>query len=419
MNFKRSGISCWMMISAPLLFMTAAAFAQDAPSECVETGALAYENWTKTDSGGDGSLPDGVQSADYIRCKACHGWDRRGTEGGYVRRSRKDTRSNAGAGDGDSTPRAIVTGTVTTAQVTHAGSGRSYAQGQGSWVPLDAERSAANTAAHANGYTLGNQHPDFSSGGMTQDQVDCLTAFLNFADGDPAMYFADINPSQSPVLYTMVESANWLAGETFFESTCEGCHTLDFVLDYLDGDGKFSELAHKTRWGSADTPMTRSAMGDPTAGNIADLLFFLQDAGATGFSVNPGLTGTWYDAARAGEGWLLEVGSINDAMFMFASFYTYDTLGNQAYLLAESQAIIGNSVEMVVYMTEGAMWGADFNPDDVARPLWGTATYTFPSCGGATVELTANDDMKALGFTDMTTDLTRLLESGIACPTPN
>ena len=159
-----------ILISVSLLF-SGFALAQEEPSECVETGALAYDNWTKVDSGGDGNLPGGVQSADYIRCKACHGWDRRGTDGGYVRRSRQESRPNAGAGDGDSTSREIVTGTVTAAQITHNGTGRSYAQGQGSWVPLDANRSASNTAEHAAGYTLGNQHPDFSSGGMTQEQM--------------------------------------------------------------------------------------------------------------------------------------------------------------------------------------------------------------------------------------------------------
>jgi hypothetical protein len=135
------------------------------------------------------------------------------------------------------------------------------------------------------------------------------------------------------------------------------------------------------------------------------------------FGLDPGLTGTWYDANRAGEGWLLEVGSINGAPFMFASFYTYAADGLQAYLLAESTAITGNMAEMTVYMTEGAMWGDDFNSDDVMRPLWGTAKFTFPTCGSATVELMANDEMKALGFSDMTTDMTRLLDSGTSCPT--
>lgn len=135
------------------------------------------------------------------------------------------------------------------------------------------------------------------------------------------------------------------------------------------------------------------------------------------FGLDPGLTGTWYQTDRAGEGWLLEVGTINGAKFMFASFYTYDALGSQVYLLAESTAIDGTMAEMVVYMTEGAMWGDGFNSDDVNRPLWGTATFTFPTCGGGTVELLANDEMKALGFSDMTTQLTRLLDSETACPT--
>jgi len=341
-----------MIIVVSLLLIPAAAFAQDPPSVCVETGALAYDNWTKVDSGGDGNLPDGVQSADYIRCKACHGWDRRGTEGGYVRRSRIGSRPNAGAGDGDPTPRAIMTGTVTTDQVTHAGSGRSYAQGMGSWVPLDAESSAANTAEHAGGYTLGNQHPDFTAGGILQDQIDCLAEFLNFADGDPALYFADINTGQLPVLYTMVSTASYLAGEVFYEGSCEGCHGVPSdesppvgepeggILNYLTGDGKFSELAHKARWGAPDTSMSRSAMDDPTSENIADLLLYLQVEGGTGMAaVNPGLTGTWSDATRGGEGWLLEVGyNSSGDMFMFASFYTYDGLGGQVYILAEASA---------------------------------------------------------------------------------
>ncbi len=75
--------------------------AQDPPSAAVEQGALAYSNWTKTDAGGSGALPTGVDSQDYIRCKACHGWDHMATDGSYARRSRKDSRPNAGAGDGD------------------------------------------------------------------------------------------------------------------------------------------------------------------------------------------------------------------------------------------------------------------------------------------------------------------------------
>ena len=67
------------------IFISGVVLAQDPPSAAVEQGALAYSNWTKTDAGGSGALPTGVESQDYIRCKACHGWDRLGTDGGYAR----------------------------------------------------------------------------------------------------------------------------------------------------------------------------------------------------------------------------------------------------------------------------------------------------------------------------------------------
>jgi hypothetical protein len=418
-NFRKA------MTAAIVLSMAYAGLvqAQDAPSDCVEMGAMAYDNWTKVDSGGAGSLPDGVQNQDYIRCKACHGWDRQGTEGGYVRRSRRDSRPNAGAGDGDSTSRAIETGTVTAEMILHEGTGRSYADGTGSWVALDETHSAANKAAHANGYTLGNQHPDFSVDGPTEMQVGCLVEFLNFADADPSIYFSNIDPGQNPVLYTIVDTADAAAGETFFNDTCVGCHDLQFALDYLADDGKFSEFAHKVRWGAPDTAMSRSAMGDPTAQNVADAMLYLQMQGGTGFALNPGLTGTWWNAARGGEGFLLEFGTSNDAPTLFASFYTYDNMGNQAWLVASPTAGLedgSNSVEVTVYQVTGPMWGDDFNPDDRVTTTWGTGTFTFDSCTSGSVSLTPGEDAQAGGYTELSYALTRdLLISDIGCPTAN
>ena len=167
------------------LVFSGSILAQDPPSAAVEQGAMAYSNWTKTDAGGSGALPVGVDSKDYIRCKACHGWDHMGTDGGYARRSRKDSRPNAGAGDGDTTSR-VIPGLVTADMITHVGTGRAYTDGMASWVALDGTHSAANKAAHTNGYTLGNQHPDLTmAGGLTQAQVDNLVALLNFEDGKP------------------------------------------------------------------------------------------------------------------------------------------------------------------------------------------------------------------------------------------
>jgi mono/diheme cytochrome c family protein len=414
---KLTKIAALSAIPALVLF-AGVALAQEEPSACVVQGALAFDNWVKEDAGGTGTLPVGEVNGDYLRCKACHGWDRRGVDGGYIRRSRTETRPNAGAGDGDSTSRAIATGSVTSDMIMHAGKGRSYAEGTGSWVPLDAEGSAANKAAHSSGYTLGNQHPDFTEGGITQDQVDCLVEFLNFADGDPNVYFSNIDNSQKPVAYTVIETADAAAGETYFNDTCTGCHTLEWASDYVRGDGKYSELVHKVRWGVPDEIMTRAAMGDPTAIDVANLAAYLQGATGTGFAVNPGLTGTWWDAARAGEGFVLEFGFSNDVLALFASFYTYDNMGNQVWLTAQSTSIDRDTVTVDVFITNGAMWGDDFDPADVNTVAWGSGTFIFPGCDAGSVVLVPNVAMVSNGFSELDIGLTRdLLVSGNPCPT--
>jgi cytochrome c553 len=445
MNTRRKFTLVGSVVIGPLLFISAAAFGQDEPSECVEMGALAFDNWTRSDAGGSG-MPAGEVDNDYIRCKSCHGWDGMGTEGGYVRRSRNAGRPNAGAGDSDTTSRVISPfmgghDPITADMILHAGTGRAFTDGTGSWVPLDATHSAANKAANAEGRTLGNQHPDLSADGanagdtvLTQEQLDCLVEFLNFEDADASAYFSDINTSTNPVLYTIVDTADAAAGETFYDDTCFACHgdpaqdaaPFPFpdgggVLSYLDGDGKFSEFAHKTRWGIPDEPMTRDAIGSPTSAEIANLMLYLQELGGTGFAVNPGLTGTWYNADREGEGFLLEFGYSNAELTLFASFYTYDDTGNQAWLVASPTGggpVSGDSVAVDVFLVTGPMWGDDFDEADRNVVAWGTGVFTFPSCTSGHVALTPSQEGIALGFTNLEYDLTRdLLISGIECPT--
>ena len=134
--------------------------------------------------------------------------------------------------------------------------------------------------------------------------------------------------------------------------------------------------------------------------------------------LNSGLTGTWWDSLRSGEGFVLEFGYADAGLTLFATFYTYDTMGNQVFITGAGPAPAGNSVTIDVLVTDGAMWGDDFLAEDVNRTVWGTATFTFTSCGAATVTLTPNADMIALGYTEQTFALTRdILESGIQCPT--
>jgi len=418
------------------IFISGVVLAQDPPSVAVEQGALAWNNWTKVDAGGTGALPADVTNKDYIRCKACHGWDRLGTDGGYVRRSRKDTRPNAGADDGDSTSRAVPA-MATSDMILHSGTGRSFAEGDGSWVALNdmGMHHSNNKAEHAAGYTLGNQHPDFSGGELTQAQIDNLTAFLNFQDGAWSAYFSNINPNQNPVLYTIIDTADAMAGESFYTSNCSVCHgdpatdhqganggaPTGGILAYLTGDGKFSEISHAARWGIPDTIMNRGGvMGSPTSQNIADMMLYLQELGGTGFAINPGLSGNWWGGeTRDGEGFLVDVSyNLSDETVIVVSFYTYDSLGNQTWLIGAGK-IDGNTAEITMKIPEGAMWGAAFDPADLASPRtpWGTGTFTFTSCGKGNAALVPNMDMQGRGFTDLSYDINRdILIPGITCP---
>jgi len=133
-----------------------------------------------------------------------------------------------------------------------------------------------------------------------------------------------------------------------------------------------------------------------------------------------GLTGTWWDSERAGEGFVLEFGGApaDGALTMFVSFYTYDSEGNQIWLAGNGPAPSGTSITLNLVITDGAMWGDDFNAADVTFEDWGEATFDFPTCSSATVSLVPNVAMAAAGYTDSDIDLSRdLLESGIQCPT--
>ena len=132
-----------------------------------------------------------------------------------------------------------------------------------------------------------------------------------------------------------------------------------------------------------------------------------------------GLTGTWWNSARSGEGFLLQFGDAG-GLTLFASFYTYAPDGTQVWLVAQSTSIDGITANVTVYITSGRMWGDDFDPADGETDEWGTGTFTFADCDSGSITLTPNATYVAAGFTELTYDITRddfPVASGISCPT--
>jgi len=137
------------------------------------------------------------------------------------------------------------------------------------------------------------------------------------------------------------------------------------------------------------------------------------------FGLNPGLTGTWWNAERSGEGFLLQFGNAAGNLTLFASFYTYDSEGNQVWLVATSNSIEGIDANVDVYITGGRKWGDDFNPADGETVQWGSGVFSFADCSSGSVVLTPNATYEGMGFTQLAYDLTRddfPVASAIDCP---
>ena len=405
MNIAVKLISQTTLLLLLILAFSSSSMAQEEPSDCVVLGALAFDSWISDDAGGSG-FPDGEDDNDYLRCKSCHGWDHLGTSGGYVRRSRNAGRPNAGAGDSDQTSRDISFTTregapVTSGMVMHAGTGRSLEDGSGSWVPLADEHTAADAAAFAQGYTLGNQHPDFD----------------------------EIYPDVDPVLYTIRADADAGRGEARYNDVCFACHgdpsevgdpfpieEDEGILEFLADTPHFSEFVHKLRWGHPDSLMTREALGNPTALDVADVALYLQQLGDTGFAMNAGLNGNWWNGLeRNGEGFQVEIARNSEGDLVFvATFYSYDLMGNQIFLVAVGP-VNGNTAEVDVFITDGGMYGEGLG-DLGAEEQWGTGTFTADDCMNMQMVLMPNGDYQAMGYTDLMYDLVRLTSPAAICP---
>jgi len=136
--------------------------------------------------------------------------------------------------------------------------------------------------------------------------------------------------------------------------------------------------------------------------------------------INPGLSGNWWGGIdRNGEGFLIEVAYSGGALVLIGSFYTYDDMGNQVWLIMVGAANSGMTSNVTVYIADGQRkWGDAFNPAEPPTKVWGTGTFTFPSCTSGSFTLVPNAESMAAGFTNLSYELFRDITSpGIACPT--
>ena len=133
--------------------------------------------------------------------------------------------------------------------------------------------------------------------------------------------------------------------------------------------------------------------------------------------LNPGLTGNWWGGPdRNGEGFLLEVAESSGQLTLVVSFYTYDTAGNQVWLVAFGPANTGMTSDVTVFIANGRTWGEDANQSDFTE-VFGTGVFNFPACDVGSFTMTPNAKYMGLGYGSIGYDLSRdITVSQIACP---
>jgi choice-of-anchor B domain-containing protein len=150
-------------------------------------------------------------------------------------------------------------------------------------------------------------------------------------------------------------------------------------------------------------------------------LFMLRAVGLGDTSqITPGLNGNWWNGpARSGEGAQIEVADDGGGGLVFvATVYSYDTAGNQIFLVAVGP-VNGSSADVEVFITEGGAWGDNFDPALVNETHWGTGTFTASSCDAMHMSLMPNAEFQGIGYTNLAYDLIRLTTPAIPCPIEN
>jgi hypothetical protein len=143
------------------------------------------------------------------------------------------------------------------------------------------------------------------------------------------------------------------------------------------------------------------------------------DDDAFGFSINPGISGSWYDPSHDGEGWFVQVLDGNRAVVYW---FTYGPPGpdgkkRQAWIGGAGK-VVGSSIVIESASTEvtgGPSFGQGFDPDDVIRYPWGKLVLSFSGCNEGVMYYQSDD----LDFGSGSLDLVRVTQiDSLDCSDP-
>ncbi len=167
------------------------------------------------------------------------------------------------------------------------------------------------------------------------------------------------------------------------------------VFGQVIGDGmrvveQINSLALWNAGGAlAQLPLINYAGGEVQAGELVSTT--ITEIGA--FDAGPWLSGTWFNADTAGQGWLVDVFDLNGTLTAFVAWFTYDineppadeTAGfssSQHRWLTAFGPVEGNTANLTLSFDAGGV----FNDPRATNPVEvGSLTINFSDCDNATI----------------------------------
>jgi hypothetical protein len=103
----------------------------------------------------------------------------------------------------------------------------------------------------------------------------------------------------------------------------------------------------------------------------------------------PGMSGSWYDPARSGEGIVLEYLPDGTAAVVWFTYPAVGQSGDQAWVVAAGGTVQGDTIHFTdAYQPQGTSFGDAFDPKNVQRTPWGSFDLQWHDCNSLTVNYT-------------------------------
>jgi hypothetical protein len=125
-------------------------------------------------------------------------------------------------------------------------------------------------------------------------------------------------------------------------------------------------------------------------------------------------SGSWFDPARTGEGFVVEI--LEDGRGL-VQWMTYDKNGEQMWMQGLGQ-FDPDSQELRVddlMSYSGTYWGSDFVADDITASRFGSLTMTFSGCESATVEYDSPEFGSGVQNLERLTTPLHINDAGVGC----